>query len=325
MEGDRRWDPFGAWPNERRWIWATLAFWVVVFRGPAFVEDLRLGDWALRVCFPDFAQEWSSARNYMNGLPIYGDLAAPMQRYTGGLLNLAHNFISINAHPPAAVLLALPLARLDFETAFLVWNLASLPMLALSLWMVSRGLRIPFRPWSIFPVTVLILLCGPLHQQMHQAQLNLVLLPLVCGAWAAERSGRPRLAGALLGAATAIKVFPAFLLAYYALRRRWTVVASGIVVAGLLTGLTVMLFGWEAHWTYIHVVLPEIYWFRVCWSNNSLAGFWHRLFDPAPWKQRVFSLSEPLWYSPALARSGQWVSDVVVTAVAARVMLRAEP
>jgi len=163
MEGDRLWDPFGAWPNERSWIWATLALWLVVFRGPAFVEDLTLGDWASRVCLPDFAQEWSSARNYLNGSTIYGELEGSMQRYTGSRLNLARNFISINAHPPAAVLLALPLARLDFETAFLLWNLASLPMLAVSLWMVSRGLKIPFQPWSIFPLTVLILLCGTLH------------------------------------------------------------------------------------------------------------------------------------------------------------------
>ena len=317
------WDPLGAWPNERRWIWATLAFWLAIFRGPTFVEDLGVGNLESRSSLPDFAQEWSSARNYLNGTSIYAELLAPMRRYTGSRLDLTRNLIFINAHPPASVLLALPLAPLDFETAFLVWNLASLPMLMLSVLLVSRGLKIPFAPWSIFPVTVLILLCGPLHQQMRQAQLNLVLLPLVCGAWVAERSGRPRLAGALLGAAAAIKIFPAFLLAYYALRRRWAVVASGVVVLGLLTGLTAALFGWEAHRAYIRVVLPEIYWFRVCWNNNSLAGFWYRLFDPAPWKERHFSLSEPLWYSPALARAGHWASAAGVTAIATRAILRA--
>ena len=35
------WDPLGAWPNERRWIWLTIAGWLLVLRGPAFVENLQ--------------------------------------------------------------------------------------------------------------------------------------------------------------------------------------------------------------------------------------------------------------------------------------------
>ncbi|MGC8642479.1 MAG: glycosyltransferase family 87 protein [Isosphaeraceae bacterium] len=316
------WDPLGVWPDERRWIWAALALWLAVFLGPGFVEQLSLGDWRSRPCLPDFAQEWSSARSYLSGLPIYGDLVASMQRFTGMHLDVSRNLIFINAHPPASVLLVLPLARLDFDTAFFVWNLLSLPLLALSVWMVGRSLRIPFRRWAIFPAAVLLLPCGSLHHQLYQGQLNLVLLPLLCGTWAAERSGRPRLAGVLLGAATAIKLFPAFLLAYYALRRRWAVVAAGVASASLLTGLTLALFGWQTHWTYFHTVLPEIYWFRVCWTNDSLAGFWYRLFDPAPWKERIFSLSEPLWYSPALARAGYWTSAGLVSVFAAQVVSR---
>ena len=53
------------------------------------------------------------------------------------------------AHPPTSVLAALPLARLNFETAFLVWNLASVPMVFPSLWLVGRGLRICFPPGRI--------------------------------------------------------------------------------------------------------------------------------------------------------------------------------
>ena len=34
-------------------------------------------------------------------------------------------------------------------------------------------------------------------------------------------------------------------------------------------------------------MLPEICWFRVCWSNNSLAGFWCRL-RPCPLENAVF-------------------------------------
>jgi hypothetical protein len=92
----------------------------------------------------------------------------------------------------------------------------------------------------------------------------------------------------------------------------------------VLTGLTAAVFGLEAYRSYACDVLPEIYWFRVCWNNNSLAGFWCRLFDPAPWKGRIFSLSAPLWYSPALAQAGYWASAAAVTSLTALGVHRAQ-
>jgi hypothetical protein len=317
MEGVMLWDPLRVWTGERHWVWATLAVWIGLFLTPRFIESFRPERWNLSGRLPDFFQEWSSARSYADGFPIYGGLTDAAKRYVGGDVDPSRRLISFNAHPPTSVLLGLPLARLDFDTAFLAWNLASLPMLALSLRLVARGLKIPLDAWSVFPATVLILLCDPLYEQILQGQLNLVLLVLLSGAWAAERSGRPRLAGALLGAATAIKIFPVFLLAYFALRRQWQVVASGIVSLGVHTGLTVAVFGLETYRSYSRLVLPEIYWFRVCWGNNSAAGFWYRLFDPAPWKERTFSLSEPLWPSPALASAGHWGSVLVLVVISA--------
>jgi len=317
------WDPLGFWPGQRRWIWATLAVSIGLFRGPKFIRNIRPGNWELRGSYPDFAQEWFSARNYFESFPIYAELAVAAERYGLGRLNPSRNLIIINAHPPSSVLLALPLARLDFETAFIAWNLASLLLLALSTWLVGRGLRIPFPAWSVFPATVLLLLCDPLYQQIHQGQLNLVLLALLCGTWAAERAGRPRLAGVLIGAATAIKILPAFLLAYYVLRRRWLIVVSGAISLGLVTGLTAAIFGLDAYRSYIQLAVPEIYWFRVAWNNNSLAGFWCRLFDTLPWKERYLWRSDPLWYSPALAHVGYWASAAVVAAVTAGAARRA--
>ena len=57
------WDPLGALPNERRWIWLTAAFWLLLLRGPAFVENLR----ATRDVIPDFFQEYASATKLVGG------------------------------------------------------------------------------------------------------------------------------------------------------------------------------------------------------------------------------------------------------------------
>ena len=150
-----------------------------------------------------------------------------------------------------------------------------------------------------------------------------MLLLLVTGAWAADRTGRPKLAGALLGAAATIKLFPVYLLIYYLLRGRWTIVISGFVTVAALTLITAAILGVGAYRDYVRVVLPAIQWFRVGWENQSLDGFWSRLFDGAPETPRNYSRSRVLWYDPAVARGAYWASAVVITLVMAMATRRA--
>src|SRR5207253_2522977 len=174
-------------------------------------------------------------------------------------------FLEVNAHPPTSVLLAVPLARLDYPDAFLVWSLSSLAALAASVWLVVRHLRIPFSVWALAPALTLLLACNPFRQQMNQGQLNLVLLLLLTGVWVADRSARPGWAGALLGAATAIKLFPAFLFLYFLLRRQRRVVAAGVLSFAVLTGLTAALLGPATYRCYVEEVLPQVAQFRDWW------------------------------------------------------------
>jgi hypothetical protein len=156
-------------------------------------------------------------------------------------------------------------------------------------------------------------------------QWNLFLLLLVTGAWAADRTGRPGLAGSLLGVATAIKLFPGLFLVYFALRRRWSLVTSGIITLSALTGATAAVLGVDSYRVYCGEVLPEIQWFRVGWSNPSLVGFWSRLFDPVPGMIRDRSRSDPLLYSPAVARIGSVVCAAALGAILTRAARRARP
>jgi Glycosyltransferase family 87 len=226
----------------------------------------------------------------------------------------------VNAHPPAAVLLALPLAYLPYRDAALVWNLSSLLMLVASLYLVAMGLRIPFSIWSLFPTATLLSLCTPLLMQLHLGQLNLVILLLLTGVWAADRSGRPLLAGTCLGIAAAIKLFPGFLFLYFIMRGRWKTVIAGAVSLFLLAGFTAALFGPEAYRYYFLNVLPRVAKFRGLWANASLVGFWVKLFDPPSEYPRVV----PIWHSPAAARLGILVSCSAILAVFAWIVRRSK-
>jgi alpha-1,2-mannosyltransferase len=266
--------------------------------------------WPPREIVSDFFQDWASARNFLNGLPIYTEHTVTIPRYVGEVAPICYCNL-VNAHPPTSVLLLLPVAWLDYRPALVAWNLAGLVMLGVSLWIVCRQLEISLPVRSILPALAILLLCRPLHQQLFHGQLNLVLLLLVTGAWAAERSGWPGWAGILVGAATAIKLFPAFLFLYFLLRRQWAALFSGALTLVLLTGLTAAVLGPDVYPTYFRDVLPRLEKFRTSWFNASLVGFWTKLFNPATREEHV----EPLWRSAAAARAGTLASWLAVIAV----------
>jgi hypothetical protein len=304
------WDPLSAWPSARRWLWAVLAVLVCWTSGLDFLHSLN----PPRDVVMDFFQEWASARNLFNGLPIYTSHNVTIERYLGTMVP-GSLVVEVNAHPPPSVLMVMPLAALDYFDAVLVWNLISLAALGVSLWIVARQLELPVSWWSVFPAVTLILLCGPLQQQNAQGQLNLILLLLLTGTWAADRSGKPRLAGALLGAAAAIKLFPAFLLLYFVVRRQWRVVWSALVSLATISALTLAVLGFEAYRAYFVDVMPRVERFLSWWNNASLTGICRKLFGPATEKPWLVWKVEPLWNCPTLARVLALVLSAMTVAI----------
>jgi hypothetical protein len=268
------WDPLRPWPRGRVWVWTALGTLALFAQGPSFVQGLR----PAASQGVDFFQEWASARNVLGGTPAYESQDAAMRRYLG----LARDrrdpqFIAHNAHPPSSIFLALPLAGLAYPDATLAWNLLSILFVVASLAIVARELEIRIPAWSIFPAIVLALTCNPLRQTFNQGQLNGALLILLTLAWRADRRGRQGASGALVALAAAIKLFPAFLLGYFALRRRWRALGSSVLTLGALTVATGETIGWQAYRDYCQVVLPEVATFRSDWPNASLPGFWDKL------------------------------------------------
>jgi hypothetical protein len=268
----------------------------------------------------DFFQEWASARNYREGLPLYTPHGTTIPRYLGpGISTGAGLMIEVNAHPPTSVLLSLPFSMLAYPDAVLVWNLVSLVMLGASLYLLWRGLETRVSWLLFFPFTTALFLCTPLFLQFSLGQLTLLILLLLTGTWAADRSARPFLAGALLGTATTIKLFPGFMFLYFLLRREWKVLIAGSLSMLVLTGVTVSVFGWEPYRVYLLDVLPSVAKFRPSWRNASLVGFWAKLFEAPP---RYLSV-QPLFVSPAMMWSGIVASCAPILFAMAYIVRRA--
>jgi Glycosyltransferase family 87 len=303
-------------PIPRVWVslqWLTLGLWAWVYFGPMWVSALRPGPDRLN----DFYQDWGSARNHMTGLPVYTSHSVSIQRHLGLASNPIPS-IEYNAHPPTSVLLILPLARFDYPDAVLAWNVISLTAFGVSLWFVASELALP---WTMLPPAfALLALCHPVYGNVYQGQLTLILVLLVTALWMFERSERPAFAGIILGAAIAIKLFPAYLAMYYLARRRFQVVFTAAVSLLVLTLATALVLGVDTYRDYVEVVLPGQAKFRSFSYNFSIAGFWHKLFDPVAETGPVV----PLWFCPALARWGTLFSDLAITVIAAMLAYRAQ-
>ncbi len=258
---------------------------------------------------PDYFQDWASARNYWGGLPIYSAHSTTLSLYLNRTQSEEEDDIEYNAHPPTSVLLALPLAGLELSDAVLAWNLISLAAMVASLLIVAMVL--PELKGLFLPVAGLLPFCLPIYGNLLQAQLTFLLVLLVTASWALDRSGRPAAAGTLIGVAAAIKLFPAYLVVYFAAQRRGRALIAFAASFVALNLATIAVLGGETYRDYVGIVLPAVEKFRSYGFNLSLSGFWYKLFDPIGEPGRI----TPLWPSPAVARYGTLVSDLIVTAI----------
>src|SRR5690348_5078964 len=109
---------FGLWTPRQRRTWALIAIVACLAFGWQFLQSLR----PPATLVLDFFQEYASARNYWERLPVYTEQTVTVPRYLGfeQRQDDPFRFIRINAHPPASILLALHVAWLSYPNAFLV-------------------------------------------------------------------------------------------------------------------------------------------------------------------------------------------------------------
>lgn len=307
------WEPFSSLKSPiRQILWGVLAVAAVAMQGPDFISSLRPSPYQ----GVDFFQDWASARNFFENLPIYTSHSETIPRYLG--LNEVSVIIPYNAHPPASVLLFLPFAALSYPNAVAAWNVCSLLFLAASLLLLIHGLRIPVRLWAVFPAVTLILLCNPLRIDLVQGQFNSLLLFLLTAVWYLSINKKDLPAGLVLGIATAVKLFPGFLLLYFAVTQRWRAVAGAALSAVLMAGLAYTTFGQQAYADYMERVIPSVRGYTGSPSNVSLQGFWTKLFDPE--RGRDVPQQTPLLQSPALGKT-MGLSCVIAVAAATGIRL----
>jgi hypothetical protein len=155
------------------------------------------------------------------------------------------------------------------------------------------------RYWGLVALGTLIIPPTRLGLQLGQIGILLAFLLVVSLALARRRAG---VAGALLALASLIKLYPAFLGIYYALRRPRRVLWWCIVAGVLIVGLSVVAYGITPYISYMQRLRAGSYYPYAAEFNTSLYGFWSRLFVPNHFGIQVANL--PLLATILTALSG---------------------
>jgi alpha-1,2-mannosyltransferase len=210
----------------------------------------------------DLQAHFAAARLWLEGLPLY-----------------AHPSSVGVWWPPLAVLLVAPFAlaaKLSVAVAKGAWAAGSVVCLG---WSIARLPRDRWKGVALALAAVAV----PLHRNFEDLNLNAVLLALLVAAARELERGREGRAGAWIGAAAALKVFPVVWLVYLAYRRHWRGLAVGIAVAGGLTMAPLLRYGalgaFDAARDWLQNSAP------VAWtqggSNQSLSALATRLDLPS--------------------------------------------
>jgi hypothetical protein len=221
----------------------------------------------------DFGQFYRSVLDFREGKPMYGPV-------------VQGDRVVYNLNPPHFHLLVVPFTYLSPPTAFWLWLLAGLASLLLVLlaqirwWRDEQG-----HSWAL--VLFAWTFATPMTESVFVTGAPVwILLPLVWGAWQADRRGRPELSGLLLGLTASVKPFLLVFLPWMVWRRMWTGVAAFLFsgAAWVVTGISV--FGLESYSLWIDALRTSPAW---GWGqlNASLWAPISRAFTPNPYWQSV--------------------------------------
>jgi arabinofuranan 3-O-arabinosyltransferase len=208
----------------------------------------------------DFDTFWHSAVALVSGGDIY-DTPAKLT----------------NLNPPLLTVLLVPFAWLDALTAYRVFMVLTLLVVAGAVLAVARELRLPRTATALALVAVLA--SSPLHGTLVLGQIYPLLLAGLVAGWIAERRGHPVLAAVLYGVTVALKPSLAPVLLLLAVQRRWVPLRAGVAAAAIATLAGVLVAGPSSAVEWLKIAFTEPVPDTV--DNASLPGLAVRFGVPS--------------------------------------------
>ena len=208
-------------------------------------------------------------------------------------------------YPPLFVWLVYPLALLPFRVAAFAWALGKCTI-GVRLIRSLQGATLAWRDGFLAAA-----LAGPyVVTELRYGNVQFYVFALVAAALLLARR-RPIPAGAALGFAVALKVWPLFFVPYLAARRLWRVAGTAVGAALLLTLSPALWTGWSDHLSQFAAWYGQEYVIaadggRVWFPSQSLLGVLSRHLTFVDWRNAPdpnYPYINWLWLDPEIVRS----------------------
>ncbi|HTY56841.1 MAG TPA: glycosyltransferase family 87 protein [Candidatus Binataceae bacterium] len=234
----------------------------------------------------DFSHYYVSSLMMRQGADPYLDDIKPVATSLG----LDVRTITLATYPPTFLLCFEPLTLLDPLPAYYLWSVINIAALALTIYLLFDGLSANYK--SRVLLLGLVVFYPPITDNFFWAQTQILMLLAIVLFMRWLESGRPALAGAILGLAGLLKIFPLLLVVYLLLRRQWkalcyvvlVIAIGGIVTLGFvgvdrsINFLTSIPTVTSQHWlgrmnnVALVAIISHLFWYPAAHHIGPLAG-----------------------------------------------------
>lgn len=216
--------------------------------------------------FHDFYLQLDMARSLKAGGPVY------RPKVDAGLFPSS---MEVYKYPPTFATLLLPLTSMKSRPAARLFLSINFALLVAFLLLMLRTLRV--KRWRAALILLAFLNWQPLWETLGGLQVGILLLFLAALAWLAIARGRGIASGIALGVAGALKVYPAGLLAYFLVMRRWRVIVGAVAGGGLALLVCALTIGFGQVIDFFRYSMTRMGGTSLVHENVSVLGFAGRL------------------------------------------------
>lgn len=173
--------------------------------------------------------------------------------------------------------------------------IASVVLIFYSLFHDDRSDR--YRLLRLACYIIFALLFTPTLRSLLLGQVNPILLLLLSGAFFSYMRGKQSIAGILVGIAASVKIFPAFILLFFAIRKDWKAVGASIATMLVIHVLIVLCFGMPLLTGYFQSTSTSYFHFYTDFyrPNQSPVSALGRIFQPNPYNLPWINAPHLVW------------------------------
>lgn len=230
-----------------------------------FVSGLLILIATYRYPIGDFGNYYYGSKIFLDGnfsLKNYKDIAHFNQQISEyGQTNYFENYIPV---PPFSLLFYLPLVFFKSIYAKLIFNLFSLSVFSFSLFRLLQKLKTD----TVLVYFLPIILFYSLYNNIIQGQTYLIVTALLIETYLASEKNQIIPASIYIAIAICLKIFPAFILLFFFLKRNYRVLLYTVLACVFLHFITGIIVGFDIIFHYVTSILPRL-------MNNDIIGAYY--------------------------------------------------